>query len=47
MLIGLIAALQVPIFALLLQRDAPGPGDDAAGAPGAGRPADAAAGGRR
>ena len=47
MLIGLIAALQVPIFALLLQRDVPGPGDDAAGTPGEGLPEDAAAGGRR
>ena len=47
MLIGLIAALQVPIFALLFQRDVPGPGDDAAGAPGEGLRKDAAAGGRR
>jgi ATP synthase protein I len=47
LLIGLIAALQVPIFALLLHRDVPGPGDDAAGAPGEGHPEDATAGGRR
>jgi ATP synthase protein I len=46
LLIGLIAALQVPIFALLFQRDVPGPGD-AAGVPGEGAPEDAAAGGRR
>jgi ATP synthase protein I len=47
LLIGLIAALQVPIFALIFQRDVPGPGDDAAGAPGEGTPEDAPAGGRR
>ena len=46
MLIGLIAALHAPLFALLLQRDVPGPGD-AAGVPGEGAPEDAAAGGRR
>ncbi len=38
LLIGLIAALQVPIFALLFQRDVPGPGDDAAGVPRGGAP---------
>jgi ATP synthase protein I len=48
LLIGLIAALQVPIFALLWQRDAPGPVDDAAGVPGQGLPEnDATVGGRR
>jgi ATP synthase protein I len=48
LLIGLIAALQVPIFALLWQRDAPGPVDDAAGVPGEGHPEnDATVGGRR
>jgi ATP synthase protein I len=31
LLIGLIAALQAPLFALLWQRDAPGPGDAAVG----------------
>ena len=31
LLIGLIAALQVPLFALLWQRDVPGPEDAAAG----------------
>lgn len=31
LLIGLIAALQVPLFALLWQRDAPGPEEAAAG----------------
>jgi ATP synthase protein I len=31
LLIGLIAALQVPLFALLWQRDVPGPGEAAAG----------------
>jgi ATP synthase protein I len=48
LLIGLIAALQVPILALLWQRDAPGPVDDAAGVPGQGLPEnDATVGGRR
>jgi ATP synthase protein I len=48
LLIGLIAALQVPIFALLWPRDAPGPVDDAAGVPGQGLPEnDATVGGRR
>jgi ATP synthase protein I len=46
LLIGLIAALQVPLFALLLARDAPGPGDAVGGADEA-RPTDAVAGGRR
>lgn len=46
LLVGLIAALQVPLFALLLQRDVPGPGDSAA-LTGNGGAEDAAAGGRR
>jgi len=46
LLIGLIAALQAPLFALLLQRDVPGPGDTV-GEAGLASPSDAAAGGRR
>ena len=47
LLIGLIAALQVPLFALWLHRDLPGPGNNVAGTPGEGLPEDATAGGRR
>ena len=46
LLIGLIAALQAPLFALLVARDRSEPGDGAQGA-GGGAGADAVAGGRR
>jgi ATP synthase protein I len=46
LLIGLIAALQAPLFALLLARDRTGSGDGVQGAAGGAR-ADAVAGSRR
>jgi ATP synthase protein I len=46
LLIGLIAALQAPLFALLFQRDVPEPGQ-MDGVPGEGATDDAVAGGRR
>lgn len=46
LLIGLIAALQAPLFALLLARDRPGSGDGVQGA-GGGAQADVVAGSRR